>query len=393
VAAAPTLRRNVLATLRAQVRQTARRSPSRDWTPRVPVRNTALLMPTASPNPTPTAGHAARTRSGLRRACERALVCASLALGTFTAHAGGTTEANVDTKATRCPPAAQLPTRAQLESGLRNARDRGFLWRLERDGQQGWLFGTLHVARMAWSFPGPQLGAALRNADVIALELDLLDPAVQRELSAPATASGAQPDLPQTLARRLQRQIEVACVPESTLSALPPTLQVAALTALAGRDDGLDPAYAIDVTLASFGHSAGKRVVSLETVATQMAALGGGSPGDALRFVEQSLGDLESGRARPQVRRIADVWARGDLQELERYEQWCECVGNDQDRALMRRLLDERNRAMLPRIEALLREGRVLVAVGSLHLIGPAGLPALLSTRGWNVQRVLIDTR
>jgi uncharacterized protein YbaP (TraB family) len=124
-----------------------------------------------------------------------------------------------------------------------------------------------------------------------------------------------------------------------------------------------------------------------------MAALGGGNPGDALRFVEQSLGDLESGRARPQVRRIADVWARGDLQELERYEQWCECVGNDQDRALMRRLLDERNRAMLPRIEALLREGRVLVAVGSLHLIGPAGLPALLSTRGWNVQRVLIDTR
>ena len=166
-------------------------------------------------------------------------------------------------------------------------------------------------------------------------------------------------------------------------------LQAATLTALAGRRDGLDPAYAIDAMLAGYGHAAGKRVVSLETLEQQLAALRGDGAADTQRFVEQALDELEGGRARSQMRRIAQVWADGDLATLSSYPQWCECLDTPADRALMRRLLDERNLGMAGRIDALHREsGAVFAAVGSLHFIGAQGLPALLAARGYRVERV-----
>ena len=77
-----------------------------------------------------------------------------------------------------CPPQASPPTAGQLRDGLRDARDRGLLWRIDKDGQTGWLYGTLHVGRPAWASPGPRVHQALREADTVALELDLADPAV-----------------------------------------------------------------------------------------------------------------------------------------------------------------------------------------------------------------------
>jgi uncharacterized protein YbaP (TraB family) len=84
------------------------------------------------------------------------------------------------------------------------------------------------------------------------------------------------------------------------------------------------------------------------------------------------------------------VWADGRLAELERYEDWCRCMDTERERGLMRRLLADRNPAMVERIEALHDGGkRVFAAVGSLHMVGPAGLPALFRARGYEVE--LID--
>src|SRR5207248_10149019 len=81
-----------------------------------------------------------------------------------------------------CPPAAQPPTAEQAQAGLQNARDRGFLWRLRKDGHVSYLYGTVHVARQDWMVPGPTVMAALRASDTLALELDMLDPDIQERL-------------------------------------------------------------------------------------------------------------------------------------------------------------------------------------------------------------------
>ena len=287
-----------------------------------------------------------------------------------------------------CPPVAQALTQEQIQQGLRDARDRGFLWRITRAGRNSWLYGTVHAAKREWIFPGPQVSQALKASDTVALELDMLDPEIVRRL---AEGAAAQPKitLPEAMQQRLQRQAEAECVPAQALAPLSPELQVMTLSALVGRRDGIDPAYGIDGFLSGFGRGAGKTVVSLETPEQQLQALQMPSPQATLEFVESGLKDLESSRARPHVLRIVQVWADADLDALSRYESWCECLDTEADRALQARLIDARNPLLADAIAALHGRGKaVFAAVGSLHMVGPLGLPGLLALRGFRVERV-----
>jgi len=125
-------------------------------------------------------------------------------------------------------------------------------------------------------------------------------------------------------------------------------------------------------------------------VAQQKKALVPGEDGPALALIEQTLAQLEAGSGRSAVARLASAWERGDLATLENHEQWCDCVRNDEERAAMRALNDERNPALAERIDAVHREGRRLfAAVGALHMTGPQSLPRLLAARGFRVERVV----
>ncbi len=292
---------------------------------------------------------------------------------------------------TACPPTAQAPSPEQLQAGLRDARDHGFLWRISKDGRSSWLFGTLHVAKFAWAFPGPAQRAALSQSDTMALEIDLLDAAMQQRMT---TALAAQPKtpLPAALQQRIARRAEVECLPPQALDTLAPEMQIAVLATLVGRPDGIDAAYGIDAVLAGWGRASKMRMVSLESPELQLKTLQMQSPAETLETVEGALDELESGRARATLQRIARVWADGDLTELMRYEAWCECVKTAADRAAMVRLLDERNPALADRIAELHAAGRrVFAAVGSLHMIGPTGLPALMAQRGYRVERIVYN--
>jgi uncharacterized protein YbaP (TraB family) len=285
-----------------------------------------------------------------------------------------------------CPPAAEALTGERLEAGMRDARDHGFLWRITQGDHASYLYGTIHVTRYEWMFPGPSVREALDDSDTLALELDVLDPKVQQRLAS-AMAASAGIALPLSLQDRLRRRIEAECVAPVTLARLSPELQLATLTLLAARRDGLDPAYSVDLMLAGYARSAAKTVVSLESPESQLKALHATDRAGTLDLVQRALDDLDAGRTRPLMRRVASIWAAGDHAELARYDEWCECRRTPAEAQAMKRLLDDRNPLLAERIDALHRDGRrVFAAVGSLHMVGPGGLPALLRQRGYKVE-------
>ena len=289
---------------------------------------------------------------------------------------------------TSCPPVAQAPTAEQVQSGQRDARDRGFLWRITRDGRSSYLFGTVHVARPEWMYPGPRVAEAMHASDTFALELDLLDPEITRRLIA-GLAAQPRTALPEPVRERLRRLAAAECVPAEALAGLSPEMQVLTLISLAGRRAGLDPAFGIDTFLSGWAHAQHKDVVSLETPELQLKALQMGSAQATVEFVERALDDLAPGSARDAMLRVAQVWADADLAALASYESWCECLKTAADRAVMARLLDDRNPALADGIAALHASGkRVFAAVGALHFTGPLGLPRLLEQRGYRVERV-----
>lgn len=319
----------------------------------------------------------------LWRVARRACTLLVLGLIVAPAHAAAATD---------CPPQATPPTAQQLREAQPKARDHGLLWRLDKGGQTGWLYGTLHVGRRAWAAPGPRISQALREADTVALELDVSDPAVLADLGQAMAAlqarSAAQP-LPAALQARLTALARADCIDSPGFDAQPPLLQAITLATLAGRRDGLDPAFGQEFALAGLARAAAKPLVSLETPAGQLAALAPEHPAETTTMVARLVEQLETGQARRVLGQAAAVWARGDLDTLARHEQWCACADNAADRAQLRRLNDGRNPALADAIEALLgRGGRVFAAVGALHMTGPQALPRLMAQRGWRVERI-----
>jgi uncharacterized protein len=286
-----------------------------------------------------------------------------------------------------CPPApSQPPSAAQMQQAQARARDRGLLWRISKDGRSAYLYGTIHVGTLDWAMPGPLLRAALQDSSMLALELDPTDPAIQQQLAAGISRTLT---LDAALSQRLARRVAAACLPEGALASLHPLMQAVTLTLIEARRDGLDPAYAQELALAGMAQTRQWPVISLETVPQQLDALLPADEDEARRLIADTLDQLEQGKVRPMLKRLAEAWERGDLATLEQYERWCDCAETEADRAFLQRLIAGRNSGLAARIDSLHSQGRPLfAAVGALHMTGPQGLPALLAQRGYRVERL-----
>lgn len=289
-----------------------------------------------------------------------------------------------------CPPPAAPIDAERFRAGLRDAvQDHGFLWRIARDGRTSYLYGTIHVAQPEWMFPGPLVRAAVAAADSVALELDVLDPIVPIRLAESARARSGEP-LPADLVRRIDARMAAECMDPARWRGFAPEFQVAILSTMAARREGFDPAFAIDGVLSVVGRSLAKSVVSLESPESQMAALRAATAEGTIELVRSGLDDLDSGRAGPLVVRLVRAWRDSDLATLEDYARWCECVRNDGERQALKVLLDDRNVLLAAQIDTMHAGGHaVFAAVGSLHMIGPMGLPALMRGRGFTVDLVV----
>lgn len=289
-----------------------------------------------------------------------------------------------------CPPPAPTPlTATEVQEGMAQARDRGFLWRLTKGGHSSYLYGTIHMAKRDWAFPGPKTLQALRDIDTVALEVDPLDPQTRQKLTSGFTGLPAKLELPDALKERIERRMAYECVPPETFHKLAPMLQVMALGYLAARREGLEVAYGIDAVLADFGRAVKKKVVSLETAETQLRAIRGATEGGGVASLEKAMDALESGRAAANLTRLVTAWADGDLVQLQRRDLAAKDSGPENGRSLPSQVLDDRNRGMATGIDALHSSGsKVFAAVGSLHMVGPLGLPSLMSEKGYKVESI-----
>ncbi|HEY1130360.1 MAG TPA: TraB/GumN family protein [Roseateles sp.] len=281
-----------------------------------------------------------------------------------------------------CPPVPQAPTTDQATRWAAQAPDRGLLWRISRDGRSSYLYGSLHLGKADWAYPGPALRAAWDATEVLAVELDPAD--VGPVLAAMGQAEPLKP----ALARRVDAQAKAVCLPEGLLGALPTMLQLSTLMLMEARRDGFDVAFGQDLMLLARAKAEGRPVQSLETVQEQMAALEP-TAGELGTVVEGTLKQLQRGQVRAPMRKLADAWSRGDLKTLADYPRWCACADTAAERAWLKRINDDRNVLLAGRIAALHGAGqRLLVAVGALHMSGPQALPRLLAAEGFSVEAV-----
>ncbi|MDH0863721.1 TraB/GumN family protein [Mitsuaria sp. GD03876] len=277
-----------------------------------------------------------------------------------------------------CPPE---PAPLSAERLAAQAKDRGLMWTLRRDGRTSYLYASLHVGRPTWAAPGPRLRQALDAVDAVALELDPLD----RD----AWKMPPMPELPldASMRQRLDAQAAAVCADPQAFAAMHPLLQTSTYMLLRARLLGLDVRYGQEVLLSQWARDRGLPVLALETLQGQLEAL---LPADAEAARHELRSNLRQLERPKSLLRTLDamvaVYDRGDLARLNRYTEWCDCVTDAADRAALQRINDGRNPALADRISELHQRGQsLLVAVGAMHMTGPQALQALLKARGFEV--------
>ncbi|WP_431049652.1 TraB/GumN family protein [Roseateles sp. L2-2] len=312
--------------------------------------------------------------STLLKRASRALAAGSLAL--LAALTG-----NGASAAPAKPSCAPEPAPLSADRLAAQAKDRGLMWTLKRDGRTSYLYASLHVGKPSWAAPGPRLRKALEEVDAVALELDPLD----RD----AWKMPPMPELPldASLRRRLDAQAASVCLEPQALAAIHPLLQTSTYMLLRARSLGLDVRYGQEMLLSQWARDRGLPVLALETLQGQLDALLPSDVDAARHELRSNLQQLE--RPKSLLRTLdtmVTVYDRGDLARLNRYAEWCDCVTDAADRAALQRINDGRNPALAERISELHQRGQsLLVAVGAMHMTGPRALTALLKDQGFEV--------
>lgn len=147
---------------------------------------------------------------------------------------------------------------------------------------------------------------------------------------------------------------------------------------------GLDPALGLDQYFMQRARTDKKGSSGLEGIEEQLRAF------DAAPMNEQELSLREALRPQSElqddVRELHRAWRDADLAALEQIqrEEFFEKTP-----VTGKLVLTDRNQNWLPQMQAMLAQPHTtLVVVGALHLVGDAGMPALLAEAGWQVERL-----
>jgi uncharacterized protein YbaP (TraB family) len=275
-----------------------------------------------------------------------------------------------------------------LLAPLPAAQARNFLWKATGKGTVVYLAGSIHMLSPDFYPLNPVFDNAFKDSDVLVEEVDLgemLGPNSQMQAlmrgMLPAGQTIDKVLSPETLALVTKTAKELGA-PIEALQRFKPWMLALTLEGLELASAGFDPELGLDKHFYDRAKEGGKAVQGLETVDYQLSRLDDMTPEQQDRMLAQTLKEIATEKA--SVTRLTTAWKTGDADAVEKL-----VLGNlKTEPVLYQRLLVERNKNWMPKIEALFaRKGHALVLVGAAHLVGPDGLIAMLRAKGYTIEQ------
>ena len=262
-----------------------------------------------------------------------------------------------------------------------------FLWKVEGPkGGVAYLLGSMHVLTPDFYPLAPEIEKAFAASTTLVEEVDI------DELSDPVQMMGAlakamltdgrtldQLIAPATFAE-VKRRAEQAGLPLVALQRMKPWLAAITLMAPELQAAGFRPELGIDQHFFTRAKKSGMKRQALETIAYQLDRFDEMPMKLQEEMLKTTLADLDTQAGN--IATLAKAWADGDIKGLEVL-----MLGAFLETPEMyERLLVERNRNWVPHVDACLQQNAAcFIVVGAAHLVGPDGLPTLLTKKGYKV--------
>jgi len=268
----------------------------------------------------------------------------------------------------------------------------GLWWRVEgADGQTGYLGGSIHVGSEAM-YPLPEaVMVAFRQADVLVVEIDILNTGVL-EVLGKLLREGVYLD-GTTLESRLDTETWALLeqvlaefeLPEWMFRWQKPWFAALNISLLAFREAGYREDLGVDHFFLESAAASDKPVLELETVEQQLRLFSRLSATEQEMFLRQTLLDLEQGPH--YLAAIIAAWQAGDSEAMAQLILQQFDTPSAEGGRLHRLFIEDRNRTMAEGVQAVMEDGSTpFVVVGAGHLVGATGLVALFREAGYRVK-------
>ena len=257
------------------------------------------------------------------------------------------------------------------------------MWQINGASNRIYLLGSVHVLRQQ-DHPIPTaIEKAYQDAEILIMEIDVddLDPiemaGMVNELGVIKDGSTLQEIMGPSLYEEAADYASQLDIPFLMLAQTEPWLAAITIEQMMLLRIGFNPEYGIEFHLSAKAGEDSKEILGLESVREQLEFLDKLSLSAQRSLLIQTL--RESLNIEENLDLLIDAWRHGDidfleenlLAEMQRYPE------------LYRTLVVDRNEAWVEQIRNLIGEqDDYLIVVGTLHLVGDDGLPALLSEIG-----------
>jgi uncharacterized protein YbaP (TraB family) len=274
-----------------------------------------------------------------------------------------------------------LSTQPQAQTG------KNFLWKVEGEsGSVAYLLGSLHVLTPEWYPLSAVINQAFADSKTLVEEVDLdetNDPTLMMAALAKAMLTDGK-TLDQIVApevfAEVKRRAEQSGMPMLALQRMKPWLVAITLMAPTLQAAGFKPELGVDRHFFDRAKVSGMKRQALETIAYQLDRFDQLSPKLQEDLLKTTMEDLDTEVTG--VKEMAQAWSSGNVASMEKLT----LAALKDSPELYTRLLVERNTNWIPHVETCLKEkAGCFIVVGAAHLVGPDGLPALLTKKGYKV--------
>ena len=275
----------------------------------------------------------------------------------------------------------------QLLTPLRASEDKnhGLLWELSKPGiEPAYLFGTIHSEDPEVLQLPQAVQQALDRCNTVVLEMLLDAEAMMYSSTAMLMMDGRM--LSDIIGKPLFRQTALAIrsrgIQELVLERMKPWAAAVVLS-MPASETGL----VLDMMLYQNALDQGKSVHGLETVEEQLNVFEALSEKDQVLLLQDAVENFSALDALHAE--LLHAYKQRDLAGLVALSEASMQTGDQQlADEFQQHLVVDRNHRMSERMQVYLRQGKVFIAVGALHLPGEEGLLNLLEQQGFTVRRL-----
>jgi len=264
--------------------------------------------------------------------------------------------------------------------------EQGVFWEVVApDGRVGHLLGTFHASDpRILQLPLP-VARAIEESDQVATELVGDDVSARRFRRAMMMR---EPRLPELLGEADFARVEPLLARSGVRLSARPRLKPWAALLVLGQPAG-PQGPSMDEALLAHVREVGKPVVSLESIEEQIDTFEGVPEEAQVQLLRHAGQNPEANQAL--VEPLIRAYLARNLAEMFRINESVLDGAPElrrQNQFFLERVLYQRNRRFVERLEPLLKQGKVFAAFGALHLFGEQGVLSLLERRGFRLRRL-----